>query len=156
MVVRPYKPADKEKCIAIFQSNCPNFFDKDELPPFIKWLDHQGTGTPAYSNSEKDEYSVIEVPGIGIIACGGFYIVKGQPESRLAWGMIHAHHHRHGYGTVLYNYRAERIKKNWPQHSITLGTSQHTFLFYQKMGMDVTATFKDGYGPGLDRYDMTN
>lgn len=29
------------------------------------------------------------------------------------------------------------------------GTSQHTYSFYEKMGMTITANIKAGYGPDL-------
>jgi len=159
MTIREYKSTDKEKCIEIFDSNCPKFFDVDEREPFIKWLDHQSDKniiyqSPTYKNAEKDAYYVIDVPNIGIVGCGGFYILKDGKEARLAWGMIHSDFHKQGYGKALYNFRAEIIKKEWPDHVITLGTSQHTYSFYQKMGMNVTATIKSGYGIDLDRYDM--
>ncbi len=159
MTIRNYNATDKQKCIEVFQSNYPKFFDKDELKLFINWLEHQHDisvkySSPTYTNSEKDAYFVIEIPDLGVMGCGGFYIVKDENEARLAWGMIHADFHRQGYGKALYDYRKELIKKHWPDHLITLGTSQHTYLFYEKMGMKVTATFKEGYGADLDRYDM--
>jgi ribosomal protein S18 acetylase RimI-like enzyme len=159
MILRDYKVSDKEQCIAVFQSNWPKFFDTSELAMFIKWLDHQADqnveyASPTYSNSEKDAYYVIEERRKGIVACGGFYIVKDLKEARLVWGMVHADFHNSGYGTALYNHRKEMIRRNWPGHQITLGTSQHTYPFYSKMGMRVIAFIKQGYGADLDRYDM--
>ena len=160
MILRKYTSKDKEKCIEIFQSNCPKFFDKSELSLFINWLDHQVGNdskdqSPTYTNSEKDYYFVVELPETNIVGCGGFYIVKDKNEARLAWGMIHSNFHKQGYGTALYNYRREIITKEWPNHSIGLGTSQHTYSFYEKMGMTITAILKAGYGPDLDKYEMT-
>lgn len=158
-VIREYKTEDKEKCIEVFKSNCPKFFDRSELQMFINWLDHQINEdvkyqSPTYTNSEKDEYYVIDFPGKGIIACGGFYITKDSNEARLAWGMVHADFHNQGFGTELYKHRKDLIRKNWPNYQITLGTSQHTYPFYEKMGMKVIQTIKSGYGEDLDRYDM--
>jgi len=158
-MIREYTSSDKEKCLAIFESNCPTFFDVAERDMFINWLDHQEDHqaiykSPTYTNSEKDAYYVVEDPVNGIIGCGGLYILKNEKEARLAWGMIHRDFHRMGYGTALYHYRKEMIQKDWPDHILTLGTSQHTFSFYQKVGMKVVATIKSGYGPDLDRYDM--
>lgn len=159
MIIRKYKIEDKDSCIEIFRSNCPKFFDKSELDMFVKWLDHQVSEnsiykSPTYSNSEREAYYVIELPEFRIIGCGGFYIVKDQNEARLAWGMIHGKFHRQGFGTALYNYRSDIIKRGWPNHVLTLGTSQHTYSFYKKMGLTFTATVKSGYGEDLDRYDM--
>ena len=160
MILRTYKPEDKEKCVEIFRSNSPKFFDKSELGLFINWLDHQAGNrsayqSPTYSESEKDAYFVVEIPAGGIVGCGGFYIVKDKNEARLAWGMIHSDYHHQGYGTALYNYRKEIIKMEWPNHRMVLGTSQHTYSFYEKMGMRINTKIKSGYGPDLDRYDMT-
>jgi GNAT superfamily N-acetyltransferase len=160
MIIRKYKAEDKEQCLAIFKSNCPKFFDESEYEMFINWLDHQVNEnaiyqSPAYTNSEYDAYYVIEIPEVGIIGCGGFYIIKESNEARLSWGMIDAKHHKQGYGTALYNFRKDIINKDWPNHQITLGTSQHTYSFYEKMGLKVIATEKSGYGADLDKYDMS-
>lgn len=154
MIIRPYNKNDKQLCIDVFVSNLPKYFANEELPPFINWLDVQGNGSgPAYGNSEKDEYYVVVDNGT-IVGCGGFYIVRGLNKANLAWGMIHNAYHKKGFGTALYEYRKNEIRKNYPDHIITLGTSQHTFPFYEHMGMKVVADLKDGYGVGIDRYDM--
>lgn len=158
MTIRGYKTEDKEKCLEIFKSNCPKYFDVSEETLFGRWLDHQGGDagyqSPAYTNSEKDAYYVIEIPERGVIGCGGFYVLKDLKEARLAWGMVHASFHRKGFGSALYNFRRDVMKSGWPSYKITLGTSQHTYTFYRKMGMNVTAMMKAGYGADLDRYDM--
>ena len=33
-------------------------------------------------------------------------------------------------------------------------TSQHTYRFFEKFGFNVKQISKNGYGVGLDRYDM--
>jgi ribosomal-protein-alanine N-acetyltransferase len=159
MTIRNYICFDKEDCLEVFDSNCPKYFDKSERDMFIKWLDHQGDQeiqykSPTYSNSEKDSYSVIENEKGKVVACGGFYVVKDLKEARLAWGMVHNDLHQKGFGKALYLHRKNQIEKEFPEHIMTLGTSQHTFPFYEKMGMKVIASFKNGYGEGLDRYDM--
>lgn len=154
MIIRNYTAADKNACIEVFKSNCPKFFDEAELPPFIGCLERQGSGKTALEISEKDFYYVIELHGHGIIGCGGFYVLKDVKEARLAWGMIHADFHKKKFGTALYNYRFDRIKYFFPQHRLTLGTSQHTYAFYERMGMKVVANIPQGYGEQLDRYDM--
>jgi [ribosomal protein S18]-alanine N-acetyltransferase len=159
MTIREYRSEDKAACLEVFKSNCPKFFDRRELELFDKWLQHQANEnsvyqSPTYTNSEKDAYYVIELHETGIVACGGFYVVKNEKEARLAWGMIHSSFHYKGYGTTLFDHRKKIIQKDWPDHTITLGTSQHTFPFYERMGMKVVNFVKSGYGPELDRYDM--
>jgi [ribosomal protein S18]-alanine N-acetyltransferase len=158
--IREYSPADRQQCLAVFMSNCPRFFDPSELKLFEKWLDHQADAaspyqSPTYVNSAKDAYYVIEHPGHGVVGCAGYYIMRDVPEARLAWGMVLGGHHDKGYGTALYSYRKSEIEKHWPAHRITLATSQHTYPFYERMGMKMTSLTSQGFGPELDRYDMS-
>jgi GNAT superfamily N-acetyltransferase len=159
MTIREYTPENKATCLDIFMSNCPKYFDKSEFALFDKWLDHLASEnsiyqSATYSNSEKDAYYVIDIPKFGIIGCGGFYIDRELNEARLAWGMIHVNFHRKGFGTALYQYRKDIISRDWPNHLLTLGTSQYTYPFYEKMGLSVTSIVKSGYGEDFDRYDM--
>jgi len=154
MKIREFSPNDKNSCIEIFKSNCPKYFDVSELGPFISWLNNLATDNPAYSNSLKDYYYVLEIPEIGIVGCAGFYLVKDGESARFAWGMIHGDFHNKGYGTALTKYRLDRIKEISPTLNITLGTSQHTYRFFEKMGFKVTAMLLNGYAENMDRYDM--
>jgi ribosomal-protein-alanine N-acetyltransferase len=159
-MIQPYQPKDKFACIRIFDSNCPKYFAPGELDLFIEWLENQGGSglttyqSPTYRNASHDAYYVLNHPEHGIIGCGGFYIKDKPAEARLAWGMVHADHQGKGHGSELYRYRLAAIRSRWPQHHVTLGTSQHTYPFYEKMGMKVITSFRNGYGPGIDRYDM--
>jgi GNAT superfamily N-acetyltransferase len=159
MNIREYKTGDKEACLSIFRSNCPLYFDESEYELFDRWLHHQHSDdinyqSPTYTNSEKDAYYVIENADNMVIGCGGFYVLKNTKEARLAWGMVHSAFHGQGYGTALFNHRKFAIENEWPGYSITLGTSQHTYGFYEKMGLFVISMEKSGYGPDLDKYDM--
>jgi hypothetical protein len=159
MIIRKYKPEDQEVCLEIFKSNCPKYFDEAEYELFNKWLNHQNNNaveysSPTYQNTLFDSYSVIENEAGEVVACGGFYITNEGFEARLAWGMVHADMHSKGYGIALFENRKKEIETNWPNYAITLGTSQHTYPFYEKMGMRVINFLEKGYGENLDRYDM--
>ena len=151
-LVRKYEARDKIQCVDIFKSNFPKYFTAEELPPFEAWLDNSGKD-PIYANSEADYYYVVEDEN-KIVGCGGFYKVRDSREVRFAWGMILNDSHNKGYGTVLHTHRLSRINEMYPQALITLGTSQHTFRFFEKMGFRVTEITPDGYGVGMDKYDM--
>ena len=154
MELRAYIASDKDRCITLFKSNCPKFFAPEELDPFILWLDHQNQGTPTYSNSEKECYYVLALPNVGVIGCGGFYMVKDENRAQLAWGMVHADFHKMAYGTALYKYRQEQIHKLKPDCNITLGTSQYSYSFFEKMGYKIDTIVEFGYGKEIHRYDM--
>lgn len=154
MEIRTYTAADKNACIEVFKSNLPKYFDPAELPLFLAWLEKQEIGEPGHSGSLEDHYYVLEMGEKGIVGCGGFYVANDADEVRFAWGMIHSGFHKHKLGTELSKFRILKMKEGWPNHKITLGTSQHTFPFYEKMGMKVVKIIPKGYGEELDRYDM--
>lgn len=145
--------------MAVFDSNCPLYFDISERDMFAHWLKHQADSraeykSPTYANAIYDEYVVIENEDAMIVGCGGFYVNQTETEARLAWGMIHSDFHGQGYGTALYEQRKHCIQAKWPGISICLGTSQHTFPFYEKMGFRVVSFEKSGYGAEIDKYEM--
>lgn len=152
-MIRPYKPSDRNACLEIFESNCPKYFDQSERVYIERWLDAQDAGEPTYPNSAGDHYFVLEVDG-RVIACGGFYLRKEEHTANIAWGMVSSYFHRQGYGRKLFQYRLNEIERHRPGAKIVLDTSQHTFGFFEKMGLKVQSITKDGYGTGLDRYDM--
>ncbi len=158
MNIRPYKDHYKQASLAIFDSNCPKYFDASERSLFVKWLMHQSGGadyeSPTYSDAVSDAYFVAVNEDEKVLACAGFYIVKGISEARLAWGMVHADCHHQGLGTALFEFRKALINEKWPAHQITLGTSQHTYQFYEKMGFIVQEITPNGYGFGIDKIDM--
>lgn len=159
MKIRKYLPSDFEGCMAVFDSNLPLYFDHSERPQFATWLEHCGNNaieykSPTYSNSEFDSYEVVENQAGQIVGCGGYYICKDLLEARLAWGMIHSENHGKGIGTLLFQSREEELSIKYPKHIITLGTSQHTFHFYEKMGMRVIDIIPNGYGENLHQYNM--
>jgi ribosomal protein S18 acetylase RimI-like enzyme len=159
MKIRKYLPSDFEGCLAVFDSNLPLYFDDTERAQFVTWLEHCGNNaieykSPTYSNAEFDSYEVVADETGRIVGCGGYYICKNLLEARMAWGMIHSGYHGKGIGTLLFQTRELEISKRYPNHRITLGTSQHTFHFYEKMGMEVIDIIKSGYGAEIDQYNM--
>ena len=159
MKIRKYVPSDFEGCMAVFDSNLPLYFDDSERAQFASWLAHCGNNafeyqSPTYSNAEFDSYEVVEDENEKIVGCGGYYICKDLLEARMAWGMIHSDYHGKGIGTLLFQSREEELSRKYPKHIITLGTSQHTFPFYEKMGMRVLEIIPNGYGENLHQYNM--
>lgn len=154
MVIRQYKPTDRQACIEIFKNNCPDYFDPTEIDGLENWLNGQDKGEIIYKTSVADFFYVLENDK-QIIACGGFYIVKDKLNANMVWGMVDKRYHRQGFGRELFQYRVAQIQKLFPKHSIVLDTSQHTYNFFTRLGFSVTKITQDAYGHGLDRYDMT-
>ena len=152
-MIRKYHSKDRKRCLELFKSNCPVYFADEELSDFETWLDGQDKEVLAYGNSAEEVYFVIE-ESQEVIACGGFYIVRNKPLAKMAWGMVDNAHHKKGYGMQLLQYRLDEITKNYPDHAIALATSQHTFPFFEKLGFVVEKITPNGFGEGLDQYDM--
>ena len=117
------------------------------------WLNGRDAGLLAYRNTESETFFVIEDEG-EVIGCGGFYIDTATANANLTWGMIHPTKQRQGFGRLLLQYRLQKIKELTPGRVITMDTSQHTAPFYLAAGFELEQIVKNGYGEGLDRYDM--
>lgn len=153
MTIRKYQPGDRASCIEIFQSNCPKYLDPSELSGFEFWLNGQDNEKIMYKNAIGEHYFVLEKEG-KVIACGGYYVCKDNPMVSMAWGLVHNAFHKQGFGKQLFQFRVEQIIQDFPERNIELDTSQHTYRFFEKFGFKITQITKDGYGKGLDRYDM--
>lgn len=158
MTIRPYISSDKERCREIFFSNCPKFFHPDEIKGLENWLSFQDIAEdkriPAYSNSKKDYFFVLEKDN-RVIGYAGFYLYKDENRAHLTWGVVDAMYHGKGCGKILFNYRVQRARELDPDKKITLGTSQNTYKYFEKFGMKVNAITPNGYGYGFDKYDMS-
>lgn len=152
-MIRAYEATDRQACLEIFDSNCPQYFDLSERKYIENWLMAQDDGRTTYPNSAEDRFYVLEHER-KIVACGGFYLLKDDNAASISWGMVHSSHHKKGFGKALFQYRLDMVRSVRPGAEILLDTSQHTFGFFEKMGMKVKEVTKDGYGTGLDRYDM--
>lgn len=138
--IRPYASGDLESCLELFDSNTPTYFLPQERDLYRLFLDRG----PA-------PYWVID-EGEGLVACGG--VAMRDQEASLCWGMIRRDRHRAGLGTKLLLFRLAKAAQELSARSVRLDTSQHSVGFFRNYGFLTTATTKDHYGPGLDRFDL--
>lgn len=155
MKIRTYQPADRNECIAIFNSNTPLYFAPEELPDFEDWLNGQDENRLAYKTTEIEKYFVI-TDEEKVVGCGGFYIAVNEKRGNMVWGMVANALHKKGFGRKLLTHRIETIIDNYPNYIISIDTTQHSFQFFEKFGFKTTKITKDFYAKGLDRYDMVN
>jgi hypothetical protein len=140
--MRPWTPDDREKCLDVFRTNMPNFFFTSEEDGFVKFLDHPDC-----------EYFVVEDGG-EVVACGGFHVDSEKHEASIVLGMVRQDRHKTGVGTYLFLGRMKKIAQLPHITRVRMDTSQFTFRFYERFEFVVESVKKDGYQPGLDRYDM--
>lgn len=100
--IRPYLPRDRDACLAVFDSNAPEFFTVGQRPAFEDFLD--GTDLDGTTRA----YFVMEQDG-AILGCGGY--VLGNADAHLMWGMIHRDWHKRGLGRLLLMFRLREIGK---------------------------------------------
>jgi predicted GNAT family N-acyltransferase len=148
--IKPYLAEYKNEVVAIFKSNMPLYFAEEELPLFLSFLERDVIERGPYVVVFKDDK---------IVGCGGIALKDGdkyttQRHVIMAWGMIDSAHHKEGFGTQLLLHRIQQAKDIYPGVKIALGTTQHTFAFYEKHGFKTVCYEKDRWAKGLDLYQM--
>jgi len=140
--IQLYKKQYFVDCLNLFKSNTPKFFDPSEEELLQKYLNQEGVNYYLFFD-EKNK----------LVAAGGYE--HEQPSKIvLTWGMVDKKLHNNGYGRYITEYRLKKINKEFPNTDVILNTSQHTFKFYEKFRFKVIKISKNGYGFGLDKYDM--
>ncbi len=137
--LRPFVPADRHACLALFDSNVPKFFQEHERPAFAAFLDRLPCPFFVVADARGD-----------IVGCGGYAPERG----RLVWGMVDAARHRQGIGRFLLRSRLVHWQRAYGAAVVTLSTSQHSCGFFEREGFVTTAVTADGLAPGLDRHDL--
>lgn len=140
---RAYRPADRSACLALFDSNVPDFFTEGERAEFEAFLDDL-----------PGPYLVLELDG-RLVACGGHALRDDGRIADLCWGMVRGDLHGRGLGRTLTAARLESALADERVQAILLNTSQHTVGFYERLGFELISVKADGYAPGLDRCDMS-
>ena len=120
MEIRPYTTADRDACLAIFDSMLPQ---------------DAGRGDLAVRLDAGDPFFVAEHDG-RIIGCGGFS-VSGH-AARLEWGMVHRDWHRQGLGRFLLFYRMKAIGQAGAIEMVSADVPRACADFYLKQGFRET------------------
>lgn len=141
-MIRPFIPADRAACLALFGSNTPEFFAPHERAEFETWLNDPG------------EYFVLEETG-RVVACGGVWLDPARSErpAGLSWGMVARDAHRQGHGSKLLAFRVTRLRELGAPE-VHLDTSQHSAPFFARHGFQELRRVRGGFGPGLDEVGM--
>lgn len=140
-VVRDYRISDRAACLAIFDSNIPDYFDQSERDMFADFLD-----------GPRGCYFVIEQDGT-VCACGG-YAKEDRGQARFTWGMAERDRHGQGLGRLLAEHRLAEITSSGLFREIELFTTPIISPFFQKFGFSIEKTEKDGFAPGMDQVQM--
>ena len=137
---RPYREADREDCLSLFDANCPTFFLPNERREYQQFLDHVPDG-----------YEVCEI-GERVVAAFGL-ISRGNAGLSLNWIMLHPESQGIGIGSAIMK-RIIALGRATPSKRIDIAASQKSAPFFARFGAVAAARTKDGWGPGMDRVDM--
>lgn len=142
MIIRRFISSDKNSVLEILRANTPEFFALSEEKDFINYLDR-----------EIEDYFVVEETD-KILACGGINYFPKEVKARISWDMVDPQSHRNGIGARLMEHRIQLLKNNAEINFIEVRTSQHAYLFYEKMGFEIIQIEQNFWAEGFDLYAM--
>ena len=143
MHYRPYTPADRAACLAVYDSLAERFFspgDREQLAAFL--------------DAPQGFFGVLCEDDGAVVGCGGIGSRDEGWTAVLTWGMVRADRHGHGLGRALGLARLLRLGEMPEVTRVTLNTSNEAVGFFEKLGFRVVKVTPDGYRAGLDRYDL--
>lgn len=140
-----YVTGDFSSCLSIFESNVPTYFALAEREQFVQFLETKDPLRYLYFVSTLDG---------AVVACHGLELDAKNKRASFVWGMVDRAFHGRGVGTCITRERIKIAKETPNFAEVVLSTSQRTHGFYARHGFVVTKITPDGFGPGLDCYDM--
>ena len=143
MIIRTYQDSDKAHVLNLLRENTPLYFAPNEEIDFERYLE-----------KEIEDYFVV-TQNSEIVGCGGINYFNEQRIARLSWDIVKPSAHGKGYGLELTVHRRELLKKNKNVDVIVVRTSQHTYIFYEKMGFELSNISENFWAIGFDLYEMT-
>jgi len=140
IIFRPYRNADSQACMNIFDANCPEFFTPNERQEYERFLE-----------DVSESYEVCEVDGRVLGAFG--LLGDGKDEKRLNWILLDPQTQGIGIGLKIME-RVIHLGRKSETRMVRIAASQKSEPFFVRFGATTTSSTKDGWGPGMDRVDM--
>lgn len=137
---RPYQAGDQPACLALFDANCPAFFDPGERAGYIRFLEL----TP-------DGYEIC-LDGARIVGAYGLR-PHAPDELVIRWILIAPDVQGRGIGSAMMA-RALDVCRATGVRLLHMAASHKSAPFFARFGARATATVRHGWGPDLDRVDM--
>lgn len=141
MELRTYQATDVDACLAVFESNFPEFFHPSERQAFAAFLD-----------APQGDYLVAEHDGV-IVGCGGVAMEHAELAS-VTWLMVRRDLHKNGVGRLLLFSGIRRLPALGDPTMLRLHTTPQIAGFFRKLGFHEVERVPDGFAPGLDRVEM--
>jgi [ribosomal protein S18]-alanine N-acetyltransferase len=146
LIFRKYEADDLTALKEIFFSNVPTYFADFEWNDFEGFLKDDIVDNCFYD---------VVLFNSKIIGAGG--IAQNDDKSiSLCWGMIDEAYHKKGFGKKLLQHRLKLSQAHFPNQTIVISTTQHTYAFFVKYGFKTTEIKNDFWAKDLHLYKMKN
>lgn len=140
-----FQPADRDACLAAFDSNTPQYYHPNEREMFAAFIDSghylpprlHRLGAPA-------GHLYVVTRGVELVACGGWYLDGAL--ANLSFGTVHRSRHRQGIGTFLLEARLKAIRIDSLAAIVRIRTTPSVQGFYERALFEVVV---DGNTRGL-------
>jgi uncharacterized SAM-binding protein YcdF (DUF218 family)/GNAT superfamily N-acetyltransferase len=135
---RPWQPADRSACLAMFDGNCPEFFAPNERDDYVAFL------------SSAPDYTVCLVDGQ---IAGAYGLAAHEGALALRWILFAPAMRGRGLGSRV----MARVFDGMREHGadeLHIAASHKSAPFFARFGAVPVTTTRDGWGPGMDRVDM--
>lgn len=137
---RPYRDADYQACIDIFDANCPEFFAPNERQEYRAFLGDLTEG-----------YEVCEVNGYVAGAFGLFG--AGERAKGLNWILLDPRVQGIGIGSRIME-RVAYVSRTSGVKIVRISASHKSAPFFKRFGAKPISVTEDGWGPGMHRVKM--
>jgi GNAT superfamily N-acetyltransferase len=137
---RPCRASDQPACLALFDANCPEFFDPGERPGYVQFLE----AIPEEYEVCLDENRIV----------GAYGVLPHAPhEFVIRWILIAPDAQGRGIGSAMMA-RALALLRVTGARRLHMAASHKSAPFFARFGARAMATTQQGWGPGLHRVDM--
>ncbi|MDT8341696.1 MAG: GNAT family N-acetyltransferase [Longimicrobiales bacterium] len=133
--------ADRGACLALFDSNVPDFFQAWERPGMEEFLD-----------ALPGPYLVLEDGG-AVVACGGV-ADEGNGVASVCWTVVRRDRQGAGLGRRLLEACHAEARRLPGVERVRLETIPEVAPFFARLGYRSVRVEPDGYAPGMDRVRM--
>ena len=142
-----YRSSYKESVLDIFKSNCPKYFDLDDLPELVYFL-----------NEYADDNFKVVMFDEQVIGCGGHYVKNEHQTIGIAWVMFKRFSlGRRNFNMVaddFFEHILESIRNENLNYDIIINTTQLLEKTFVKYDFTTEQIIKEGFGNNLDHYRM--
>jgi histone deacetylase complex regulatory component SIN3 len=145
--IRTYTLSDKDNILEIFKSNCPKYFDINDLTDLNYFLENYA-----------DENFKVLLSNNNVIGCGGHYVKHSDKIFGIAWVMFRRFAMGHSnflkMATEFFNHILTNIKNEKLDYDILINTTQLMEKTFKKFDFITEKIHPNGFGENLDHYVM--